>query len=356
MVRIVSIEALLNERRSQTGEITNTVPYVLNGKEGNVTKRIINGEMETLSFVQPIGEMIATPAGRTEMVQKVVLDVEMGRERVPLLYGPIYERIVDRDFPQIFKAKWAMQGVVVFLEHLEGEEITFGHLQAEQGPIAQLVTYAAGFEYTEDMVEYKHGFEMDMLNAAMGEAYNALLNHIHLYPIISYGYASGNRTDAVYVDVEGSPKENNTNAHPLLSLRETLKKGIGDALSKKRPGSVLLVSGNRLNHVQEAFRSMTVRGTDWPSLTGIDHVIAYDGWKVQVGKKSFDYDGVDDGKAFLIRPKRGFKELVKHDLIVDSAIADLSRLVESQIVGRTRRGVFAALTENVQEITLPSFS
>jgi len=59
-------------------------------------------------------------------------------------------------------------------------------------------------------------------------------------------------------------------------------------------------------------------------------------------------------KAYLIRPKRGFKELIKYDLMVDAAGADLSRLIENQVVGRAYRGVFAAIPENVQEITLPS--
>ena len=353
-LQIISIDELGKQRAQGTFE--RSVPFLFDGKEHEVIKKIINGEMETLELSHPVGEMLTTPAGRVEMVQKVVLDVELGREQVPLLYTPIYDRLEDRNFPEVFDAKWAMHGVVVFLEHMEGEEVTFGHLEAEKGPIARIVTYAAGFEYTEDMVEYKRGFELEMLNRAFGEAYNALCNHIHLSPIASYNYAAANKTAAKYVDAEGKSKSDATGAHPTLSLRETLKAGMAAARAKKRPGNVLLVSGARLDHIQEAVGKTTVRGTDYPSLTGIDQVIGYDGWEIQVGKKKFSYAGVNENKAYIIRPKRGFKELVKHDLLVDATMGDLSRLVEAQLVGRARRGAYIALDENVQEVSLPQFS
>lgn len=353
-VKVVSLDALRAERRNLTME--QAVEYVLDGKVHTVTKRIVNGEMELLDLSRPIGEMITTGAGRKELLEKVVLDVEMGREQVPTLYGPIYERIQDRNFPELFDAKWANHGIVVFLEHIEGEEVKFGHLQAEEGPIARIKTYAAGFEYTEDMVEYNKTFEMEMLDRAFGEAYNALLNHLHFGPILSYSYKSANKTAAKYVDPEGKPLANSTGAHPLLSLRETLKQAIADAKAAKRPGNVLLVSGARADQVREALQAVHVRGTDYASLMGIDTIIEYDGWETKVGRRTYVYPGVDANKAYLIRPKRGFKELVKHDLLIDANDGDLSRLVEAQIVGRARRGVFAALDENVQEISLPQFS
>src|SRR5690606_28591166 len=135
--------------------------------------------------------------------------------------------------------------------------------------------------------------------------------------------------------------------HPMLSLRETLKHAIADAKLAKRPGSVLLVAGSMGDQIREALGAVHIRGTDWPALGGIETIIEYDGWETQIGKKTYVYPGVNEGKAYLIRPKRGFKELIKHDLRVDADNADLSRLIEAQIVGRARRGVFAALDENV---------
>lgn len=353
-VKVVSLESLREERRKLTME--QAVQYVLDKQTHTVPKRIVSGEMELLDLSRPIGEMITTAAGRKELLEKVVLDVELGREHVPTLYGPIYDRIEDPNFPEVFDAKWASHGVVFFAEHIEGEEVKFGHLQAEEGPIARIKTYAAGIQYTEDAVEYNRVWEMEMEDRAFGEAYNALLNHLHLYPFIGYSYKPANKTAAQYVDPEGKPLSNNNGAHPLLSMRETLRKAIADAKAAKRPGTVLLVSGTRVDHVREALAKVHVRGTDFESVSGIDAIVEYDGWSIKIGKKDHSYPGVPENRAYLIRPKRGFKELVKHDLRIDANDGDLSRLIETQIVGRARRGVFAALDENVQEITLPSFS
>lgn len=352
MPKIISLDTA--KRREGTFE--DRVPFYYNGKSHEITKKVVNGEMNVFELGKPIGEMITSDATRKELLEKVVLDVELGRETVPLLYTPIYDRKEDRNFPEIFEAKWAQHGVVVFLEHFEGEEVKFGHLQAEEGPQVRIVTYAAGIEYTEDLMEYNKTFDMEEINRAFGEAHNALLNHMHLGPIISFSYGDGNKTAAVYVTAEGKPTDAATgDAHPGLSLRETLKAGLADARKAKRAGNVLLIAGTRLDHVNEALGKLHVRGTDYASLSGIGTIIAYDGWETQIGKKEYTYPGVSDTKAYLIRPKRGFKELIKHDLLIDANMGDLSRLVEAQIVGRSRRGVFAALTENVQEITLPEF-
>lgn len=353
-IKVVNTESLLKAKRQ--GSTSYKVPFTLNGKTHYATKNVVNGEMDILDLTKPIGEMIVTDAGRRELLEKVVLDVELGREQVPILYTPIYERLEDSNFPEVFEAKWTMHGTVVFLQHFEGEEVKFGHLEAEQGPIARIVTYAAGIEYTEDMVEYNRTFDMELLDRAFGEGYNALLNHIHFAPILTYTYGEENKTAARYVKADGTPVESAVGAHPVLSLRETLKAGVSASRIAKRPGNILLIAGSREDHIREALGGMTVNGTVFPSLTGIDTIIAYDGYEIRVGKKTYTYGGVPEDKAYLIRPRRGFKELIKHDLRIDATMADLSRLVESQIVGRARRGVFSAVPENVQEITLPDFS
>src|SRR5690606_34762710 len=148
--------------------------FLLDGKEHEVEFRSVNGEMQAFDFTQRVGEMITTGAGRRELLEKVVLDVEIGREEVPVLYKPIYDPLSDPNFPEVFDAKWAQYGVVAFVEHTEGEEVQFGHLQAEQGPIARIITRAAGFEYTKDMIVYNETFNMELLNRAFGEGHNAL--------------------------------------------------------------------------------------------------------------------------------------------------------------------------------------
>ncbi len=343
-MRIISIDTLKAERRA-LAEVPVRGAFLARGmREPEVVEsKIVNGEMEVLDLARPIGEMLTSADTQKELLRKVVLDVELGRQEVPILYKPIYDLISDRNFPETFEAKWAQYGVVVFVEHMEGEEVKFGSLAVEQGPIASLKTWAAGFEYTEDMVEYNQTFNMEVLNRAFGEAFNALLNHIHLYPIISYAYAAGNQTAA-----------DATGATAIEKMRNTLRAAIKAAATAGRPGNVLLCHSSRVDDIREGLARQVISGSELPAVGGIDTIIAYDGWSIKVGRNDYSYAGVATNKAYLIRPKRGFKELVKHDLIVDSSSGDLTRLIESQVVGRARRGTFASIPENVQEIGLPA--
>lgn len=342
-MKIYSIESLRDERHRISSEIP--VPFIVNGKEYSVTKKLINGEMDTLQLARPLGEMLtgASLEQFKELVQKVVLDVELGREQVPLLYAPIYDRLENPDLPELVDAKWALRGTVVFTEHLEGEEVKFGRLQAEAGPTARILTYTGGFEYTKRMVDFNDTFSVEVLNKALGEAYNALLNHIHLGPVAAFNYKAANKT--TYQGEAGDSA--------WLGLYKTLTAALAKTRTEKRPATVLLASSADQPNIEMALKGgYQVGGTTYPAIGGIASVVFYDGWDVTVGRKTYSYAGVTPGKAYLIRPKRGFKELVKRDLQVEATAGDLSRLVQSQIIGYAYRGAFAAVEENVEEVAL----
>ncbi|BFH66247.1 hypothetical protein J27TS7_10930 [Paenibacillus dendritiformis] len=351
MARVHSIETLKEKRRQ--GTVQTTVPFLLNGRQEVVTKKIVNGEMETYELDKPIGEMLTSENSRKELLQKVVLDVELGKEEVPTLYGPIYDTMNDPNFPEVFDAKWAQYGTVVFFKHLEGEEVKFGSLQAEQGPTARIEGFTAGFEYTKEIELFNQTFNFELLNKAFGEAHNALLNHLHLGPIIKHSYKAGNKTAPVYVDQLGKTLTSATGAHFILSMRETLRAALRDARTAKRPGNILLANPADKEDIDDALSSFTIQATPYRALDGITDIIYYDGWEATVSKKTYTYPGVPAGKAYLIRPKRGFKELVKQALQIQATMGDLTRLVEAQVVGDVWRGVFAAIDENVQEISFP---
>jgi hypothetical protein len=343
MVKIISQDTMLDKKRSMT--IEEDVPFEVYGKTDYAKKKLVNGEMDTLVLTKPLGEMMTfgSTANLKELLRKVTLDVELGREEVQLLYSPIYDTISDPNLPETLDAKWALYGNCVFLEHIEGEEIKFGSLSAEHGPVARIQTYATGFEYTKKMVDFNQTFKVEILNKSMGEAYNALLNHMHLYPIIGATYKTANKT--AFQGKEGDPV--------WLGIWRTLNQGIKDAVIAKRPGTILLASSADQIDIEMALRGgHQLEGSIYPSISGISTIIYYDGWSVQAGKKFYEYKGVTPGTAYLIRPQRGFKELVKKDLTTETGNPDLSRLVEAQIVGYCYRGVFAAIDENVQQIAL----
>lgn len=359
-MNVYSNDVLREWARTHAHEVTGK--YLFNGELKSVTSKIANGEMEVLKLTRPLGEMITSGDIPEELFQKVILDVELGRQAVPLLYKPLYDPIVDANFPQDLKAKWAIYGAVVFLKHVEGEEIQFGSIGAESGPTAHIETYAAGFEYTQDMVKYNQTWNMSILNKAFGEAYNALLNHMHLYPILigpalnysSPGYASANKTAVQYTKADGSAGTSG-DYDLVMTYRATIKKGIKDARRAGRPVDVLLAPSVDQIDIEEAISQITLTsGRKLKSLPGLKSLVYYDGWTSKVGKKTYTYEGVPTTKIYLVRSKGGFKELVKHDLQVQSNTGDLSRLIDTQIVGVARRGVYAALAENVQELTVPA--
>lgn len=343
MFKIINQETLLEQRKKLN--IEEKIPFEVNGEVAYADKKLVNGEMETLELTKPIGEMMSfgSVANLKDLLKKVVLDVELGREAVQLLYNAIYDTISDPNLPKTLDAKWALYGNCIFLEHIEGEEIKFGSLSAENGPIARIQTYASGFEYTKEMIDFNQTFNVEILNKSMGEAYNALLNHIHLYPIINATYKAANKTAF----------QGKTDDPVWLGIWRTLNQALKDAVIAKRPGTILLASSADQTDIEMAIRGgHQLEGSIYPSISGISTVIYYDGWDVQVGKKSYSYQGVTPGTAYLIRPKRGFKELVKKDLTTETGNADLTRLVEAQIVGYAYRGVFAAIDENIQQIAL----
>ncbi len=337
-MKVISQEILREARRQGTYETQ--VPFLLNGKKDYVTKKIVNGEMETHQLMRPIGEMI-TSGGLDQfrdLLRKVVLDVELGRELQPLVYSPIYDRLEDANFPRVLDAKWALQGIVVFTEHIEGQEVSFGRLDAIQGPTARILTFSAGFEYTKEILDFNESFRPEMLNRALGEAHNALLNDIHLRPIISHVYTGANLTTWI------APPAGN----PIwVGIRNTIIEAQKAATRARRPGTILLANSVMRAEIELAMTGgHQVGGTIFPAIGGIQQVIYYD------SDAHHGYTGVAESRAYLIRPRRGFKELVKQDLRIEAQTGDLSRLVQEQIVAYAHRGVYAALTENVQQINL----
>lgn len=347
-MKIVSVDTLKQDRRKQTVEVD--VPFIApDGKLVTAKKKIVNGEMETYELARPLGEMLTTPAGLYDVIQKSVIDLELGRETVPLLYSPIYRRMEDSNFTEFVDVTPFVGSRVVFMEHMELEEVKFGARKIGQKDTIPIITYTAGFEITEDMRLYDKTWEITESNRALGEAYNALLNHIHLNPILSYSYAAKNKTAA---DATGTTYRE--------KLRNTIKQGLIDASQDKntdtgapRRPNILLAHPSKRWDIEEVLQRMVIGGTEYPAVSGIDTMIFYDGWSVAVGEKTYAYAGVNTGKAYLIEGQKYFREVIKHDLMVDAAGSDISRLVEQQIIARARRGVVASPANAVQELTLP---
>lgn len=306
-----------------------------------------NFMVEQAVLDQAIGEMITTSDGLMDLVEKVRVDVAFGQAEVPLLYEPIYRRIPG-PFPGkvVDIGENTLQANVVFFEKLEGGEVQFGTLQKGAPAQARLRTWAAGFEWTEDMEEWDSTWSFELVNQAFGRAYNYLLNHAHLSPITTFTYAAGNQTAA---DATAGAS---TAEKTLRTFQNAYKHAI--QATPQRTWSVLLASEQNRFQIEEALLQpiRDVQGNVLPQVP-VDTIIYYDGATVEMGTETYLYPGVTPGKVYAIFPKRTMLEFVHHDLRIDADRPDISRLVEAQVVGRTRRGLYASITESVEEITLP---
>jgi len=303
-------------------------------------------KVQHAELTKPLQELI-TSGDAGSVRQKIVLDVEEGRLEVPLLYKPVFSTRVNRDFPKFVDTNFITSAACVFLQHLEAGEIEFGAMSTGVPGVVPILTWASAFEYTEDMVEFNQSWQFEELNRAFGEAYNALLNHLHLGPVLSFAYAAANQTAA-------------TNLHTdfLMEVRETLQTAIRKCTLAQRTPTIILASIADKFNIEDALNLNQDPDANNRNIVrlgpSIEYLIYYDGWDVTVGPKTYSYPGVTPGTCYLIRPQKFMIELEKHGLLIDSDNADISRLIMEQYVGRTRRGVYIDIERSVEEVTLPT--
>lgn len=306
-----------------------------------------NKPLKRLRLIEPIQRLITTSDGLTTLAEKVYLDVNEGRENVPVLYEPLYQPLRADNLPRTIDLNLIASASVVFLQRFEGGEVHFGHMAANTPASVSLANYSAGFEYTSEMAEFDETWRIEELNRAFGEAYNALLNHLHLGPFITYSYTSANQTAA---DATGATLVDRT--------RNTLINAYRESVTAKRPGSVLLAATTNRFQLEDAIaRRYDNVGNQFPALDAIDTIIYYDGFQITVGPKTYTYPGVPAGTAYLIQPRRRLREIVKtkggQDMWIETGNPDVSRRIEDQLAAHTYRTLYADVAGSTEEITLP---
>jgi hypothetical protein len=342
----------LNHRRWQPGSLVGEIATVqlvsASEMEGRLVPQFFE-DMVTIDLLEPVGEMITTSDGAMDLLDKVRIDIDQGLAEVPVLYTPLYER-VNGPFPGgsvqiggdvVFDAN------VVFFEKMEAGEIVFGTLAKAGVPsFVPISTYASGFEWTEDMIEYDRSYEISMNSRAFGRAYNYLLNHLHLSPLIAYTYLAANKT-------AGATGNGSLQANTLVTFQNAYKHA-AVALPQRVPSWILANEADRFQ-IEDALLTPVIDSNGNPlrrvPVTGI---IYYNGATVTNGVKSYVYPGVTAGKCYFIMPGLRMKELVHHDLRIDVGPADISRLIEGQQVARARRGLYLDIPNSVEEVTLPT--
>lgn len=232
---------------------------------------------------------------------------------------------------------------VVFLQHVEGGEVQFGALAPGDRKTIEILTWAAGLQFTEEFVLFNKTWEVSENSRALGRAHNLLRNHLGLGPITTGTYTTTGG------GLQAQKAAQDAGTAQLVAYSTSVQKSLKNGLVVLPAGNKILVNSFDYETVLEAIASdvfaqnSSLKGSLSRRITA-DDVEVYDGTEVTVGRRTYKYAGVTPGEAYIVAAKSAnFREFVKHELLVDSDDADLSRLVLSQTVARARLGIFAGI-------------
>lgn len=297
-----------------------------------------------------IYEFIGAEDFNLDWFQRQRFEVDAGRLRVPILYEPVYDVVVDSTLPETLNIVNFGQGGFVFEEIKEGGEVKFAHVSSGEASVTQR-QYGVALEYTKKMVMFNQQWSIARMERRAGEAYNALLNHLHFYPILNFPYQAANQTAAV---TTGDTAE----ADWFLTLEAAIASSLNDQTNMRSGPYALLVNPSQMFTLERSTRPVAQQGFSLQSSAAdmITAVIGYSGWTGTRGKKQVTYPGVPVGKGYLI--SLGFREedfasYFKQPLDSVMGNPDVSRFIMEQTVWDCWLGIYANPERAVEEITWP---
>lgn len=305
---------------------------------------------------QQVAEFIGTSDFNQNFISRQQYEVDAGRKEEPLLYTGLYDITEDSTLPRNVPVNVLGPAGVIFDEIKEGGEVKFATV-GESSKTIPIVHHGVGLEYTEDLFIYNELWRLSRMERQFGRAHNAKLNHIHLYPIISYSYGAANQTDGSSLTnfrVEAKLPEKY-----MRAVEAAIAHSVTDTSNPRTGPYAIMCSTADVFTFQRALSNVPQQGYDEQSDARgrIRGLIAYDGWTGTRGKKSVTYTGVSAGTAYLIHlgnMMEDYQSYVKHGLRRQSGNADMSRFVLDQVIWDFRQGVYANPLRSVEKITLPS--
>jgi hypothetical protein len=285
-----------------------------------------------------------------EWYQRIRFEVDAGRIEVPLLYTPIYDEVVDSTLPETLKIKnWGASGVI-FDEVFEGGEVKFIGVTSSEAAVSQR-QFGVGLEYDKRLIMFNQLWQLARMEREVGRAHNALLNHLHLSPILNFTYTGPNQTPANTTG--GTPTEK-----LYLTLEDAIVASQSDTTNPRMGPYVLLVHPAKAFSLQRALTRVPQVGfkQDGNIEQFISAIVGYSGWTGTRGKKTVTYPGVTATKGYLINTvyrSEDFVSLVKQPLESAQGNADVSRFILNQIVWDVWLGVYSNPLRAVEEITFP---
>lgn len=298
-----------------------------------------------------IFEFVGTGDFSSEWNQRVRYEVDAGRDQEPILYTPFYSVISDPSLPKNVSLQKIGPGGVVFEEVFEGGEVKFVSVGSSEESVS-IRHFGAGLEYSKDLFIFNELWNVAIVERQAGIAHNALLNHLHFGPILTFTYAAANQTAA---NTAGDSIAENY----LLTLEDAITNAKADTANPRRGPYALLISSSNMFMWERALFKVAQQGFSKQS-SAIDMVraiVAYDGWTGTRGAKVTTYSGVTANKAYLVdlaNRDADFVSYVKQPLELTMGNPDVSRFIREQSVWDLYYGVYSNPLRAVEEITLPT--
>jgi hypothetical protein len=280
-------------------------------------------------------------------------EVFAGRDFEPVLYEPFYDVTVDPTLPRNVTVNKIGPAGVVFNEVKEGGEVRFASV-SQTSYTVPIKHYAFGLEYDKDLLMYNELWNVAIVERQAGIAYNALLNHVHLFPIIDFTYTSANQTAASSVGSSLTEKY-------LRTIEDAITNSRTDTTNPRRGPYALLMSTANLFTMERALNPVPQEGFSVQSsaMNQIQTIVAYDGWSGTRGKKVESYTGVTANKAYLIDINPASKmnyarSFFKQTLESQLGESDMSRFIMNQVIWDVYFGLYVSVAAIAEEITLPT--
>lgn len=313
--------------------------------------RLSENLRETRQGGQTVYEFIGSDDFGSEWYERTRFEVEAGRAAVPTVYEPIYDIIVDSGLPETLNIKTFGPGGFVFEEVFEGGEVKFASVTSSEAAVSQR-QFGVGLEYSKKLVMFNQLWSVARMERWAGEAHNALLNHLHLSPILTYTYAAANQTGA---NTSGST----TTEDWFLTLEDAIINAMEDTTNPRNGPYALLVNPAQVFMVERMLAREPQVGfrLDSSASSFIQTVIGYRGWTGTRGAKTTTYSGVTAGKGYLVdlsHKDQDFASYVKQPLESVMGNADVSRFILEQVVWDVWLGIYTNPLRAVEEITWPS--
>ncbi len=336
-------KTILKEWEGAGNSLKGEMKLTVTGEKG---KRLFTSELFNTLSKKPQGEMSVNEL--KALVKQAVVDISSEMQAKPPLYKEIYEEIKDSSFPASLEVKDVIGMQSAFGIVGDGEAVPLAEFKVEDMGTVRFKTYATGYSITEEWVAFNQFWKIEMANKMVGQAHNAILDHIHFAPIISATYDAKAKT----------AKQTVTGGTALQNVYESIRKGLKDAMGRRtargdilRPSVVLCNSATAMD-IQSAVKGETEKGKMLGTLGMIEKIIAYDGWQGKVNGVEYKFDAPKNNVIYLIEPKRGFKALVKKEVTRVEQKGNILRLGNLDVVEFFMRAFVADVANSVHEVTV----